>query len=435
MVVRTEDDDGNLRDLTTYPAVETIHEDSICTKTFMPPRKVPVDICEAAQKVATSVVATLWGRGVFAVEMFLLKDGTCSTCLPLKYVTLTWSAGSLLVNEVAPRPHNSGHYTIEAVPQMSQFKAQLYALLDLPLPKQLKPRVDAAIMLNILGGAAPDSHDRLVDLAERNADEEVDIHIHLYGKASKPSRKIGHVTVVGFSTVDDLESRSEYLVEAVDELRAERISAASKQLRPQEQPQRQPQETASAKPLVLVTMGSDSDLPVLKAGLDILEDFGVPYAVNITSAHRTPKYMGEVASQAAKDGVRVIIAAAGGAAHLPGMAASHTPLPVIGVPVKATHLDGQDSLLSIVQMPVGPPEASLEQTEADGRQRGVPVATVGINNSTNAALLAVRILGAFFPQYQEKMVKYQSGTEEGVLAKAEKLRRIGFKAYLDGMGK
>ena len=233
---------------------------------------------------------------------------------------------------------------------MSQFKAQLYALLDLPLPKELKPRVDAAIMLNILGGAVPDSHDRLVDLAERNIDENVDVYVHLYGKASKPSRKIGHITVTGFSTIDDLEASSKDLVKAVDEVRLERINAASKQLRPQEQPQAQ--KAASTKPLVLVTMGSDSDLPVLKAGLNILEEFGVPFAVNITSAHRTPNYMGEVASQAAKDGIMVIIAAAGGAAHLPGMAASHTPLPVIGVPVKATHLDGQDSLLSIVQMPV-----------------------------------------------------------------------------------
>ena len=99
-------------------------------------------------------------------------------------------------------------------------------------------------------------------------------------------------------------------------------------------------------------MGSDSDLPVLKAGLDILTQFGVPWEVDITSAHRTPVKMGEVATQAAARGIKIIISGAGGAAHLPGMLAAYTALPVIGVPIKATHLDGLDSLLSIVQMPV-----------------------------------------------------------------------------------
>jgi len=253
--------------------------------------------------------------------------------------------------QVAPRPHNSGHYTIEAVPYMSQYKAQLYALLDLPIPKELKPRVNTAIMLNILGGASRDSHEKLVERAERTVDDGMDVYVHLYGKESKPSRKIGHITVTGFSTISDLSERSGELVALVDQMRLERIQAASKQLRPQEQPPK-PKKASAEKPLVLVTMGSDSDLPVLKAGLDILEDFGVPYEINITSAHRTPSYMGDVAMKAAGRGIMAIIAAAGGAAHLPGMMASHTPLPVIGVPVKATHLDGQDSLLSIVQMPV-----------------------------------------------------------------------------------
>jgi phosphoribosylaminoimidazole carboxylase len=106
-------------------------------------------------------------------------------------------------------------------------------------------------------------------------------------------------------------------------------------------------------------MGSDSDLPVLQAGLSILREFGVPYALDITSAHRTPRYMMRVADEAAGKGIKVIIAAAGGAAHLPGMLSSETPLPVIGVPIKATHLDGMDSLLSIVQMPVSLPFLSL----------------------------------------------------------------------------
>lgn len=122
--------------------------------------------------------------------------------------------------------------------------------------------------------------------------------------------------------------------------------------------------SSSSQPLVAVTMGSDSDLPVLKPGLALLRTFGIPFFVTITSAHRTPHRMIEFAESAAEKGFKVIIAAAGGAAHLPGMLASDTPLPVIGVPVKGSTLDGMDSLLSIVQMP-----------------RGVPVATVSINNS------------------------------------------------------
>ncbi|KAK4105613.1 Phosphoribosylaminoimidazole carboxylase [Parathielavia hyrcaniae] len=415
MVIRTEDDGGKLKSCVAYPAVETIHEDSVCTKVFMPPRNVPETVCEAARKLATEVISTLWGRGVFAVEMFLLEDG------------------SLMVNEVAPRPHNSGHYTIEAVPQMSQFKAQIHAVLDLPVPKQLTPRVTSSIMLNILGGATPSAHLQLAELARGAFDDDMDVYLHLYNKASKPGRKIGHITLTGAtSTIHQLEAKAKPFIDLVNQIRLDRLSATSETLRPKQeaptttttttQPSPTPpppqQVDGSPTPLVLVTMGSDSDLPVLKAGLDVLRDFGVAYALDITSAHRTPKYMMRVADGAAARGVKVIIAAAGGAAHLPGMLSSETPLPVIGVPVKATHLDGLDSLLSIVQMP-----------------RGVPTATVGINNSTNAALLAVRILGSFVPEYQDKMRRYQLDMEEQVIVKGTKLREVGDVEYLAAKGK
>ncbi|KAL2256199.1 hypothetical protein VTK26DRAFT_2044 [Humicola hyalothermophila] len=408
MVIRTEDDNGNLRDCVAYPAVETIHEDSICTKVFMPPRDVPEAVCEAARKLATDVISTLWGRGVFAVEMFVLEDG------------------SLMVNEVAPRPHNSGHYTIEAVPHMSQYKAQIHAVLDLPVPKKLTPRVRSAIMLNILGGATPESHLELARLARTTFDDDMDVYLHLYGKESKPGRKIGHITITGSSTIQELESKAKPFVDLVDQIRRDRLAATSETLRPKEESQPKPPTSSSPSssswahpkdaPLVLVTMGSDSDLPVLKPGLEVLRQFGVPYALDITSAHRTPRYMMKVAGEAAARGIKVVIAAAGGAAHLPGMLSSETPLPVIGVPVKATHLDGVDSLLSIVQMP-----------------RGVPTATVGINNSTNAALLAIRILGSFMPEYQEKMKRYQLEMEEQVMVKGAKLREVGDVEYLAGM--
>ena len=281
-----------------------------------------------------------------------------------------------MVNEVAPRPHNSGHYTIEAVPYMSQYKAQISAVLDLPVPEKLIPRVKSSIMLNILGGATPTAHHKLTRLARSTFDTDMDVYLHLYGKESKPGRKIGHITLTSDLPITELEVKATPFIQLVDEIRQERIDGAVKSLRPQLEnkssspeppfaaqagmPKKRPQanevqsngEVVPEKPVVLVTMGSDSDLPVLKAGLDILKEFGVPYTLDITSAHRTPKYMMRVADEAAGKGIKVIIAAAGGAAHLPGMLSSETPLPVIGVPVKATHMDGLDSLLSIVQMPV-----------------------------------------------------------------------------------
>ena len=131
----------------------------------------------------------------------------------------------------------------------------------------------------------------------------------------------------------------------------------------------------SDQPVVSVVMGSDSDLPVMQSAVDVLGDLGVPHEVRVTSAHRTPEEMIDYGKEAAGRGIRVIIAGAGGAAHLPGMLASVTVLPVIGVPVRTSALSGMDSLLSIVQMP-----------------RGVPVATVAVDNATNAGLLAARIL-------------------------------------------
>lgn len=265
-----------------------------------------------------------------------------------------------MVNEIAPRPHNSGHYTIEAIPYMSQYKAQLYAILDEPLPDVLEPTVSSSIMINILGGAHPDSHHRLVDLAKATYAKNSAVYPHLYGKESKPSRKIGHITLTSTSSIAELEAFAQPLLRIADEMRAERLQASSQALRPSEAPKAaaatskpsSASSSSSSSALVLVTMGSDSDLPVLKAAFDVLDDFGVPWTVDITSAHRTPAKMARVATEAASKGIKVIIAAAGGAAHLPGMLAAYTPLPVIGVPVKATHLDGVDSLLSIVQMPV-----------------------------------------------------------------------------------
>ncbi|WP_167100037.1 5-(carboxyamino)imidazole ribonucleotide mutase [Amycolatopsis granulosa] len=154
-----------------------------------------------------------------------------------------------------------------------------------------------------------------------------------------------------------------------------------------------------------VIMGSDSDWPVLEAAGAALDEFGVSYEVGVYSAHRTPQRMLDYARTAADRGIKVIIAGAGGAAHLPGMVASATVLPVIGVPVPLKYLDGMDSLLSIVQMPAG-----------------VPVATVSIGGARNAGLLAVRILAAQDPALREKMAAFQADLEQLVLDKDAKLR-------------
>ena len=162
---------------------------------------------------------------------------------------------------------------------------------------------------------------------------------------------------------------------------------------------------SDATPVVGVIMGSDSDWPTMRAAAEALDEFGVAYEVSVVSAHRTPHRMLDYAGTAAGRGLKVIIAGAGGAAHLPGMVASATPLPVIGVPVPLAHLDGLDSLLSIVQMPAG-----------------VPVATVGVGGARNAGLLAVRILGAADPGLHQRMRAYQEGLAELVEQKDAALR-------------
>ena len=158
-------------------------------------------------------------------------------------------------------------------------------------------------------------------------------------------------------------------------------------------------------PLVGVVMGSDSDWPVMKAAAEVLDEFNIPFEADVVSAHRMPEEMIAYGKQAADRGLRVIIAGAGGAAHLPGMLASVTPLPVIGVPVALKYLDGLDSLLSIVQMPAG-----------------VPVAAVAVDNARNAGLLAARILGASDDQLRKQMEAFQAELSAIAKAKGERLR-------------
>lgn len=371
MVVKTKDK------VFSFPTVETIHENSICKLVYAPARGVSSKINTKAQDLARYAVACFWGKGVFGVEMFLLQDDT------------------LLINEIAPRPHNSGHYTIEACP-VSQYEAHLRAILDLPLHEEDLQLREPAIMLNILGGDSPDSHLQFA----KEALKQRRTKIHLYGKGeARKGRKMGHITVCA-PTMAEAETLIQPMIDFADKDKPN--STDNLPSRPKEQP------------LVAVVMGSDSDLPVLQPGLAVLQEFNIPFTTRITSAHRTPSWMAKFASSAASDGIKVIIAAAGGAAHLPGMTAAYTPLPVIGVPVKPTIGDGMDSLLSICNMP-----------------KGVPVATVSVNNSTNAALLAARILGAGDMAIRKRVKQYMRDSEAKVKEKDKRLLDMGADAYAE----
>ncbi|KAG5575067.1 hypothetical protein H5410_055201 [Solanum commersonii] len=386
-----------------YPAVETIHRDNIC-HIVKSPANVSWKIMKLATDVAHRAVSSLEGAGVFAVELFLTEDG------------------QILLNEVAPRPHNSGHHTIEAC-FTSQYEQHLRAVVGLPLgdPSMKTP---AAVMYNILGEDDGEPGFLLANQLIGRALGIPGASIHWYDKPEmRRQRKMGHITIVGSSMG---------VVEAQLKLMLNEDSV-------NDQP--------AFVPRVGIIMGSDSDLPVMKDAAKILKEFDVHaevftinycisfsisfcslpivftmkylpkdlvmMQVKIVSAHRTPEMMFSYASSARERGIQVIIAGAGGAAHLPGMVAALTPLPVIGVPVRASTLDGLDSLLSIVQMP-----------------RGVPVATVAINNATNAGLLAVRLLGISDINLQARMAQYQEDRRDEVLVKGERLEKVGYEEYL-----
>lgn len=351
--------DGEIVD---YPVVETIQRDNIC-HTVIAPAQIPGESLVAARDIARKTIGALDGAGVFGVELFLLPDG------------------SVLLNEVAPRPHNSGHYTIEAC-VTSQFEQHARAITGLSLGDP-SLKVGAAIMINVLGRDGLEETLRPLEAALPVPGTTV----HWYGKrAVRRGRKMGHITITG-ATMRQVVERAGPLT-------------ANLELKEQ------------SGALVGLIMGSDSDLPVMRQAAMVLRDFGVPFELTIVSAHRTPLRMVEYARSAHSRGLRAIIAGAGGAAHLPGMVASLTPLPVIGVPIRTEPLNGQDALLSIVQMP-----------------RGVPVATVAIDNATNAALLAVRILASADPALQEKMITYQSKMEATVLAKVAALNENTWEQY------
>ena len=224
--------------------------------------------------------------------------------------------------------------------------------------------------------------------------------VHWYGKGYRPGRKMGHINITADSHAE-LDDSLGQLLDA-DDISRDVLPADGK---------------IGSCPLVGIIMGSQSDLPTMNDAAKILKEFGIPHEVDIVSAHRTPEKLMSYSRSAAGRGLQVIIAGAGGAAHLPGMVAAMTPLPVIGVPIKTSTLNGQDSLLSIVQMP-----------------RGVPVATVAIGNATNAGLLAVRSLCASRPDLRDKMEEYQLNMKKMVDGMSESLLEQGSDKFLEGMG-
>eukprot|EP00541_Cyclophora_tenuis_P016853 CAMPEP_0116557040 /NCGR_PEP_ID=MMETSP0397-20121206/9021_1 /TAXON_ID=216820 /ORGANISM="Cyclophora tenuis, Strain ECT3854" /LENGTH=340 /DNA_ID=CAMNT_0004082457 /DNA_START=74 /DNA_END=1096 /DNA_ORIENTATION=- len=317
--------------------------------------------------------------GVFGVELFVTLDG------------------KVLLNEVAPRPHNTGHYTQDAC-AVSQFENHLRAICGLPLGST-DLIVEAAAMVNVLGATSGTMEDTL-----RSSNAALSIprsSVHWYGKMScSAGRKMGHINLTANSH-GELESSLHRLMD-IEGIPLSLLEMSSRR--------------TSKSPLVGVIMGSQSDLPTMNAAVDMLKKFEVPYEVDIVSAHRTPDKLVEYARNAQSRGIRVIIAGAGGAAHLPGMVASMTPLPVVGVPVKTSTLSGVDSLYSIVQMP-----------------RGIPVATVAIGNAQNAGLLSVRILSTSRPELRQKMMEYQEELTTMVNGMSFKLLELGSDEFLDQM--
>lgn len=295
----------------TYDPVDIHMRDGILEH-LVAPSQLSEQIQSRARDIAVHA-CTPFGRGLYAVEMFATDDN------------------QIYVNEISPRPHNSGHHTIEGA-ICSQYEMLLRILLDLPLgDTSLK---GSCVMKNILG-----HHDITAPVFDGVGAR---VYYHDYGKTDvRPQRKLGHITY----------------------------------FRPTETP-----------PRVGVIMGSINDNAHLKDLYETLDHLKITYEAHVVSAHRTPRRMMEYAQTAEQRGLQVIIAAAGGAAHLPGMTASETNLPVIAVPIKSSALSGLDSLLSIVQMP-----------------RGIPVGTMAINGGKNAALYAAKILSLQDPALRGRL--------------------------------
>ena len=301
-----------------YPPVEMIFNPLLNQLDYQfSPAEIPQQTTWRVEAIALKVVKDLKTPGIFAVELFIDKNG------------------DVLVNETAPRVHNSGHHTIEAN-FSSQFDMLWRIMLGYPLgnPKHIVP----AAMVNLIGSEGYSGEAYYEGIDEILKMEN--IFLHLYGKKeTRPGRKMGHITILSPGK------------------KRPRLQSKSHQTKITHYLTSTPNNSMNQ---VAIIMGSDSDLPVMQPAADLLKSFGIPFELTIVSAHRTPQRLVSYATKAKERGFKVIIAGAGGAAHLPGMVASLTSLPVIGVPIKSSNsLDGWDSILSILQMPNGIPVATV----------------------------------------------------------------------------
>jgi phosphoribosylaminoimidazole carboxylase len=400
---------NNLYSTRAYPVVNAIQDNkSICRIVIAPAQNLPLSIQTKIQQLAIQCIDTLGSgaAGVFGVEMFIIHNNNNTTTTTTKASQPEYD---ILINEIAPRPHNTGHYTQDAC-AISQFENHLRAISGLPLGST-KMIVPVAAMVNILG---PPSNNSTCDTGTSSSSNNQDAFescnvslqndavynsvVHWYNKKEiRPGRKLGHINLTA-NTYKELVGPLSHL------MNIEQISLSYLPT------------IVNTVPIVGVIMGSQSDLPTMNDAVTILKEFSIPYEVDIVSAHRTPDKLMIYARSAVKRGIQVIIAGAGGAAHLPGMVASMTPLPVIGVPIKTSTLNGIDSLYSIVQMP-----------------KGIPVATVAIGNATNAGLLAVRMLAMTSKSIQEQMILYQTNLCTSVQETSTKLIQLGSDEYLQQM--
>lgn len=322
-VIVARDVFGNI---TIFPITESV---------FTPNNMIDYLICpaqnvniELVNNIAKKIVKKLNLVGIIAIELF--EDIN----------------GEIIVNELAPRPHNTGHYSQDLL-DYSQFDILIKCLLELHIPSELKILHLFGATINILGNDCSDGYPNY-------SIPKIGLYPHFYAKTNRSSRKLGHVNIV--------DNNFKSLLDKIVVLKTELYITGS---------------TDRQQVDVGVIMGSSSDLLVMEECVNILKEFNINYEIKIVSAHRTPELMLEYAKSARRRGLKVIIAGAGGAAHLPGMVASSTTLPVIGVPIRSSNsIDGWDSILSILQMP-----------------NGIPVATVNLNGAKNAGLLACRILG------------------------------------------
>lgn len=368
-----------------YDPVQTFHRGSILQELHVPAPLQEEQVAECI-RVARTAVSVLEGDGMYGVELFIT------------------SKGDVLLNEIAPRVHNSGHHTIEAC-ATSQFEQHLRAVLGWPLG-EASLVVGASAMRNVLGETDDAEGARIASTLMHNSLSVPLVSSHWYGKDGvRTGRKVGHLTAIS-SSISDATARLRALESGASTDDVDALLPVPDALGSSAQAEQ-------ATSAVGIIMGSESDLQTMAPAADALEQLGIQVEVTVVSAHRTPDRMAEYARSAAHRGLAAIIAGAGGAAHLPGMVAAQTSLPVIGVPVPLRMLDGMDSLLSIVQMP-----------------RGVPVATVAIGNAWNAGLLAARIVGSFDYRVRKRLSEQMEASSERVLETAHKLETQGWRQWL-----